>query len=79
MHVNDSGLILLPNLLSYEASYKDGFIEMLRPEILKLSGLFIESQKGGRAFMSLFKEPSLLKFIHSVVWVTFVTRVQCCA
>ena len=61
MHVNDAGLILLPNLLSHEASYKDGFVEMIRPEILKLSGLFIESQKGGRKFMSLFKEPSLNK------------------
>ncbi|MDN3504163.1 MAG: SAM-dependent methyltransferase [Rhabdochlamydiaceae bacterium] len=61
MHGNEPGLILLPNLLSTEASYREGFVEMIRPEVVKLSGLFIESQKGGRKFMSLFKEPSLNK------------------
>ncbi|MCF7852845.1 MAG: SAM-dependent methyltransferase [Simkaniaceae bacterium] len=55
------GLILLPNLLSHEAVFKGAFVEFLRPEILKLQGLFIESMKGGKAFMSLFKEPSLNK------------------
>lgn len=61
MSNNQAGLILLPNLLSQEASFKAGFIEMLRPEIRKLDGLFIESLKGARAFMKLFKEEKLNK------------------
>lgn len=59
MFSSESKLILLPNLLSGESVFKRQFAEFLRPAIQDLDGLFIESMKGGRAFMSLFKEAKL--------------------
>ena len=63
------GVVLLPNLLSTEATFRPQFAEFLREEILTLDGIFVESPKGAKNFMSIFKEDKLNKLTRSYLSV----------
>ena len=58
-------LILLPNLLTEEATFAPYFKLFLLDEVKKLNGLIAESTKGARQFFKIFKDPLINKLTLS--------------
>ena len=59
MSKTTGSLILLPNLLSEEATFREPFRSFLIEEVQKLDGLIAESSKGAHQFFKIFKDPQI--------------------